>query len=610
MGIAGLMLGLYSMHKIFSHKAVHKVRSFIRARKVTSGIILTVLIVGGYFAVSALKGGDSETRYILGTVARSTIASSVTGSGQVSASSQVDLKTKASGDVIYLGVKSGQEVKAGALIVQLNAREAQKAVRDAEANLENAKLSHQKLLKPADSLSMIQAENALSQATANLAKAYDDGFNSVSNAFLDLPIVMAGLFDITSGTNTGQSGQDNLSAYAGMITNVDSSAVAFRDRTWEAYLKARSAYNHAFLTYRSASRLSDKATTDALINETYDATKTVADAVKTTNDFLSLVKDRLTEHKRTLPTTLAPHLSSLSTYIGDTNSNLLSLLGIKDTITSSKYSISEKTESLSKLKFGAETLDISSSELTIRQRENALLDAKERLADYVVRAPFDGTVAVLSIKKTDSAGSGVTVGTFITKQKIAEISLNEVDVSKVQVEQKATLTFDAIDQLVVEGTVVEMDTVGTVSQGVVTYNVKIGFDSPENQVKPGMSVTAAIVTETKENVLVVPQAAVKSQGREQYVEVVDEKVPPEVSGGRTAQGILLASPLGRQTVETGISNNTLTQIVSGLEEGETIVVRTITASKTPSVSQAQTPSIFGAPTTGRGSSGGNIRFQR
>ncbi|MDO8594102.1 MAG: HlyD family efflux transporter periplasmic adaptor subunit [bacterium] len=588
-------------------------KDFIGSHKIVSTVLVLVLVGGGYYGVSALRGGSSETRYIIGKVTRGTIISSITGTGQASASNQVNIKTKAAGDVIYVGVKSGQEVKVGTLIAQLDARDAQKSVRDAEANLESARISHQKLLKPADTLAMIQAENGLSQATASLAKAYDDGFNSVSNAFLDLPTVMIGLSDIVSGTKAGQSGQDNLSAYADMISTLDPNGVALRDAARAANQKARTAYEHAFVVYRSISRLSEKPAIEALINETYDATKTIAEAVKQTNDFLSVVKDRLSEHNQTLPSTLPTHLTSLSTYIGDTNSHLLSLLGIKDTIVSSKYLIQERTESLAKLKIGAETLDISASELTIRQRENALLDAKEKLADYFVRAPFDGTVASLSVKKTDSVGSGAVIGTFITKQKIAEISLNEVDVAKVKVGQQVTLTFDAVLGLTVNGTVTEMDTVGTVSQGVVTYNLKIAFDSTKSEVKPGMSVTAVIMTEKKDDVLTVPQVAVKEQGRQQYVEVVDEVIPPESAGTpRMLQGILLSSPTRRQTVETGISNDTLTEIVSGLEEGDHIVLRIVTGAATVAAT-AQAPTIFGAAGGGNRSGGGGgntFRVQR
>ncbi len=596
-----------TVRTILYHKTADRVKAYIRTRKVTSGIVALVLFVGGYFGVSAMRGDSSETRYVLAVAARRAIISSVTGTGQVSASGQVALKTKAAGDVIYIGVANGQEVKTGTLILQLDTRDAKKAVRDAEANLASAKLSHQKLVKPADTLSLIQAKNALSQAQSSLAKAYDDGFNSVSNAFLNLPALMAGLYDITAGTKTGRSGEDNLSAYAALIDTFDAHALALRDTARAAYDRARDAYERTFLGYRAASRLSEKALVETLVNDTYDTTKTIAEAVKATNDFLGVVNDRLTEHHRSFPATLAPHLSSLATYIGQTNTHLLALLGIKDALTTAKYAIAERTESLAKLQAGAEALDVSASELAIRQRENALQDAREKLADYFVRAPFDGAVAAVSVKRTDSVGSGASVGTFITKQKVAEISLNEVDISTVSVGQEAALSFDAIDRLVLRGKVIEIETVGAISQGVVTYSVKIGFDSPDTRVKPGMSVTAVIETGRKEDALSVPQGAVKSQGRSQYVEVADEDAPVSESGSRVPQGILLSAPPERRAIEVGVSNDAFAEIVSGLREGEQVVTRTIAANANGAAPQPQAPTIFGASGGGRG---GAVRFQR
>lgn len=575
-----------------------------------SGGILLALVVAGYFGISGIRGNATETRYVLAAAARRTIISSVSGTGQVSASSQVSLKAKAAGDVVYIGVANGQEVRAGTLILQLDTRDAQKAVRDAEANLASARISHQKLIKPADTLARIQAENALAQANAGLAKAYDDGFNSVSNAFLNLPTVMAGLYDITAGTQTGRSGEDNLSAYAALIDIFDVHALALRDTARAAYDTARDAYEHTFEKYRAASRLSEKPVIEALVNDTYDTTKTIAEAVKAANDFLGVVKDRLTEHNRSFPNTLATHLASLSTYIGQTNAHLLALLDIKDIMTTAKYSIAERTESLAKLKAGAEALDITASLLAIRQRENALLDAREKLADYFVRAPFDGTVAAVSVKRTDSVGSGTAVGTFITKQKVAEISLNEVDISAVSLGQEAALSFDAIDRLVLRSKVIEIETVGTMSQGVVTYIVKIGFDSPDTRVKPGMSVTAVIETERKEGVLSVPTAAVKSQGRERFAEVVGGEAPRSEHDFRATQGVLLLVPPIRRVVEIGIASDTHIEIVSGLQEGEIVVVRTI-AGTSVAANRQQAPAIFGASGGGRsGGGGGTVRFQR
>ena len=98
----------------------------ILQHKFIAGIILLLILVGGYFAYQWLFGSKSTTQYITATVEKGTLIVSITGSGQVFVSNQIDVKGKTSGDVIYVGVKNGQEVKSGTLLVQLDTRDAQK----------------------------------------------------------------------------------------------------------------------------------------------------------------------------------------------------------------------------------------------------------------------------------------------------------------------------------------------------------------------------------------------------------------------------------------------------------------------------------------------------
>lgn len=125
----------------------------IASHKIIAGIIVLALAGAGYYGYAKLNSGTSQTLYVLATVQKGTLITSVSGSGQVSVSNQVDVKPTVSGDAVYVGVTNGQQVKAGTLLVQLDATDAQKTIRDAQANLDSAKLSLQKLVEPADQLS-------------------------------------------------------------------------------------------------------------------------------------------------------------------------------------------------------------------------------------------------------------------------------------------------------------------------------------------------------------------------------------------------------------------------------------------------------------------------
>lgn len=584
--------------------------TFIKIHKVYTLIIVAVLVLGGNYAYKTLKGNTTTASYVLGVVTKGTLITSVSGSGQISVTDQVDIKSKTSGEVTSVSVVLGKEVVAGTVLASVDARDAQRAVRDAQTALETAKLELDKLLEPTDALTLLQSENSLiqaqqseQQAEDNLKKAYEDGFNNISNAFLALPGIMTGINDILF-SNSFNISQANIDFYAGAVKSYDDKVLQYRDDANNTYQAARVAYDTNFQDYKAVTRYSDISTIEKTIAETYGTTKLISEAVKSANNLIQFYQDKLTEHNLKPNTLSNTHLSSLDSYTGTVNSHLSTLLSIQQTIQNSKEdivnaqrSIEEKQLSLDKTKSPPADLDVRAKKIAIQQKQDALVTAQQALADHYIRAPFAGVIAKVDIKKGDSISSGGAVVTLITKQHTAQISLNEVDAAKIKVGQKVALTFDAIDSLNVSGLVAEIDALGTVSQGVVTYNVKIILDTQDDRIKLGMSVSATIITDVKQDVLIVPGSAVKTQNNVSYVEIFDQ--PVQING----QGITSAVPPHQVPVQAGLSNDTETEIISGLKEGDQIVTRTITAaSAKPATTQA--PSLFGGGGGGARNFGG------
>ncbi len=522
----------------------------IRDRKILSGILALFLIVGGYFGYKYFFGSAVETRYVTAKAQTGTLIISISGSGQVSASSQINIKPKTSGDVIYVGVKNGQEVWAGMLMASLDARDGQKQVRDAQANLESAKISLEKL----------------KQSSADIAKITEDSFNDVSNAFLDLPVLISDAEVIILGSTISPPNQSNAGFYKDFININDTTN---RDRigiiitaAQNDYADARAKYDKVFLLYKDTNRYADSQAIIALLDKTVELNKSLAQALKSEKNILDFIADYASANSKIVPSLLNSYQTTLRTDIGKTNGFISTLIDTQNALKTAP-------------------LDIQSSELSIKQRENALLDAQEKLADYFVRAPFNGIIGELQLQKGDSVSPGAVLGVLVTKQKLAEISLNEVDVAKIKIGQKATLTFDAIPDLTIAGQVAEIDAIGTVSQGVVTYKVKIAFDTQDERVKTAMSVSAAIITDIKQNVLLIPNSAVKSQGNAHYAEIIEGEDAVTAASANTSGAVLKNTPR-KQTVEVGFSNDESTEIISGLKEGDLITVRTTSSSvKTP-----------------------------
>src|SRR5205085_4430561 len=120
--------------------------------------------------------------------------------------------------------------------------------------------------------------------------------------------------------------------------------------------------------------------------------------------------------------------------------------------------------------------------------------------------------------------------------------------------QPVTSAIDSLTGQRLTGTVSEIDTVSTVVSNVVTYNAVVAFDSVPASVKPGMTATVSVITASKDNVVSVPSAAISSSGGQSTVTV-------QVNGKDEVR-----------TVETGLKGDGTTEIVSGLGDGDQVVM--------------------------------------
>ncbi len=227
---------------------------------------------------------------------------------------------------------------------------------------------------------------------------------------------------------------------------------------------------------------------------------------------------------------------------------------------------------------------------------------KTAIANTAVTAPIAGTITAINVanggtigstsststtkSSTTSSSAAVVITDFSTLE--TQASINEVDIPSVAVGQKASVTFTAIPTLTLTGKVASIDSTGTSNQGVVTYNAYITFDSASPLVKPGMSTSATITTQVKQNVLLVPAAAVKTQGSNTYVQVLDSNNQPT-----------------NVTVQTGLSDATDTEITAGITAGQSVITQTITSTVKSSTSSTTTriPGLTG----GGGTFGGGGR---
>lgn len=248
------------------------------------------------------------------------------------------------------------------------------------------------------------------------------------------------------------------------------------------------------------------------------------------------------------------------------------------------YKVSEDNWLASEAKYKAQQKAIEQAQTSLNTSWYAYQQASP-----IIYAPISGTVSGLSLQIGTVINSQSSSNTSATTNKIANIktsalptlsiNLTEIDVPKIKIGDKATITFDAFSDKTFTGKVISIDTVGSVSSGVTNYPTVILLDTNSNAILPNMGVSANIITNTKDDVLLVPSSSLKTNSEnENYVQILKNGKPVD------------------QIIEIGLASDSQTEVISGLSEGDTVITST---NQTTSTTTQQTKSVFG----------GNLRIQ-
>jgi HlyD family secretion protein len=571
-----------------------KIKQFAVKHKIISAIIVIAVVWGGYTVYAAVTKPGAVTKYVVQAATQGTVISSVSGSGQVQADTTVDVKPETSENVTQIYVTPGEHVTAGQLLVQLDTTNEQQAVTQAQLSLQSAQLSLAKLEEVAtttvlqDQSGIISAQNSLINASTSLSKDYQTGFDTIASTFIDLQNIMTNLENFVGGMQVDKV-HDNPDAYVDIMPGYLQPTTEPYATSLEAdYQGAVTAYEQNLTDYHGASPSSTPATIDALLSETQNTIQTISVAVKAGNDLLNYVVNNYptSQGLGNLPTITTTYQTDFGNYTNTINSDLNNITGAITTITNDQQAIqndqlqlTQASDSYTELIGGPDPLDIESQNISIENAQMSLQTAQQNLAYDSIRAPISGVVASVPAIIGETVPSPAV--TIVSDGQLAQITLNEIDAAKIQLGNPVSLTFDALPNLALAGTVSEIDPVGTVSSGVVDFTVDINFTQPAdtsstNLVKPGMSVTAAIDTQVDPNVIAVPNAAVHTSGTTSYVLEPATPLSSTDLAASASGGILLPGGTKMVPVTVGISNDTETEIDSGVNVGDQIITETIT----------------------------------
>ena len=209
------------------------------------------------------------------------------------------------------------------------------------------------------------------------------------------------------------------------------------------------------------------------------------------------------------------------------------------------------------------TESIQSASETLRSAEISLQNLQDTMANYTVTSPISGTIIEKDAKVGDAVKSGDTLCVIYDLGYLEMvINVDELQISSLTVGQKVQITADAVQDKNYVGTVTRVSMKGASNGGTTTYPVTIRIDETDG-LRPGMNANAEIVVAEAANALTVPNAAIVRGG---YVLVTQDS--PSASKADTT----MEAPEGfvYVAVKTGVSDDDYTQIVSGIQEGDTI----------------------------------------
>ncbi len=527
-----------------------------------------ILIILGLaiFAVSLfLLIGNGEEEISFTTVEKGSLTQEIFETGSTEKGEDVSLGFKEGGRVSRVLVEEGRNIERGGVIAELDREDLLISLREAEAGLSLAEANLEKILTGAseEDLDVARsgvrsAETALVSAKNNLREQENLADESLRTAYQDVTTLLGDVF--SSVKEIEIEVRDIADTYfQGIVVSETTLGRRSRDevrretKKIESYKDLVMDPNMSFQEKREVVENTEKSLRK-LINE-IDNLISVSTSDFYDDRFSDLDKEKLRSYRGTLNTALGRVVSllgSISSVRAEVNASLTSARGA---VSSAESTLEQAERELSRVSVGAQDADLRSARATVDQAKTRVELAENRLKNAVLRSPVSGTVSSVLVRGGEVVSPGASVAVVSPDEDIQiTIDVYEGDVAKIQIGNEVSASFVAFPGEEFEGEVVFVNPSGKMIDRVVYYQVKIVLDNYPENILPQMTVDVTIKTAQKDNVLLLPERAVRRRDGKDFVSVMEngEVVEREVKKGLSGEGRIV-------------------EIISGVEEGEKVV---------------------------------------
>ncbi len=567
-------------------------------------LLLAAAGYGGFLLfVNTTPSPAEGLNYSLGKPHRGSISATIDASGKIKPADVVNLNFDVSGTVEEILVVVNDRVEQGEPLAHLDTTDLQLNLEKAAASLAQVKAGYDQLAAEAPPEEVEQAQAQLQQSRGQLNQVQGEVTSEdIQAARAELEQARAALAQLEAGPKS----HDVKSAQAALEsarTNVRSQRDSLSAAKTRAELQMRQAantlrnqqdnYSNIYWENRERERNWDSpgANVSSQLREREEAAlRSVRDA----EDALEIARVAYEQAKQAeitglqaaeaevrsaeanLEKVLAPAdpdaIAAARAQIARAEANLNKLTGQQrsGSVAAAAASVNIAQARLDALLAAPREVDVASTLAQIEQAEVSVEQARQDLDRATLRAPIDGVVAEVNLTVGERETPSLNRPAII----IADLSrfyvygtVDEIDVAQLRVGQEVVLTLDALPELELTGVLDTISPLSDESAAVATYAIRIEMTSKDRRVRSGMSATADIIVDQKEQALLVPRRAIYASEGVRYVDIPTNQGLCDLERSEWPA----APDLQQVEVTTGLSNDQFMEITSDTMTEETCI---------------------------------------
>jgi len=518
-------------------------------------IVIIAVVLVAVFVINKSRPASGKVSQQTVKAEKRDLTISLSGSGPLVSSNRTELASKINGTLIKVHFKEGDNVKAGDLLFEIDDSDALLNVDKIKNSILQAQLNSENNAKALENLSV---------------RAPFDGYvTNVNVKTGDVVGKNASLLTITDQSRLKLTVPFNW-AHNGEIRNGANVVVYIQDLMQAVNGKVTYAANNSYTAATGGGVFDVEISIDnpGALKEGMKASA----EIETSNGSISSVE------------------AGLLSYINSQEVKTDSGGTVKQINIKANQSVSSG-QLLIELDNDEVVLASSNSDINLEGLQQQLESANKQLSYTKIYSPIDGTITSQTVKEGDVLKLGDVVAVVANNDIMeVDVSIDELDIAKIELGQEANITVDALPETStnpLRGKVSNIALEGTSSNGVTTYPVTVQVNGME-KLRGGMNVNVEILVSNKPGVLTVPIEAVQKMGQRNFVMVkADEKTLEAMKNRRQNNSVqtpqfpmmMANSQYGEyysnavpKEVEVGINNESYIEIISGLNEGDEVIL--------------------------------------